>query len=452
MLQLTSRSFIGWMALSLLSAAFAADVPAVSLEEAVALAETRTPAVRAADAGAEAAQAQLNQAWSARLPSLSVQANVMVYEDEQTAQFLQSDEEIDCSGIPDPFGSMCEGFGEPMVIREQVVSSVTARAALPITGQVAIDRQVAAARAGRDAGRASRESALVDARWRAIDAWYAALSAERQLSIAEAQEKSLAGRVATARAANAAGTLTRNDLLLVELSLAQAKQGVLQLEAARDAAYGALGLAVGTDGSPMRPTDAPTGPPDARADVDALTTRAVTSKPDLVAIRRRVDAARYSAQATSWSRLPSVNAIAVYQHTEGQGVFAEKDTVYGGASLDWTVWAWGRAAAGARAAKATAVQAAAQAEQAEAGTRLEVQTRARALAAAVAGWEVANGSITQAEENLRIQEARQQAGSGTMQEVLDAEVTLQRARSNEATALYEAWRADAALKRSAGAL
>ncbi len=449
MRQLTKRLFIGWMVLSV-GTVSAEEVPSVSLEEAVRLAETRAPAVRAADAGVDAAQAQLNQAWAARFPSVSVQANVLVYEDEQTFSLVQTDEPIDCTGIPDPFGSMCEGFGEETVVREQVTSSVTARAVLPITGQVAIDRQVAAAKAGRDAGRASRESTLVDARWRATDAWYAALQAERQLAIAEAQQRSLQARVETARAANAAGTLTRNDLLLAELSLARATQGVLQLEAGRDAAYGALGLATGTDGAPVRPGAAPEGPPVARSDVDTLTAGAVSGKPDLVALRKRVDAARASAAAASWNRLPSISAMGVYQHSEGQGLFAEADTVYGGATLDWTVWAWGRAAAGVRAANANAAQLAAQVEAAEAGARLEVRTRARALAAAVAGWEVARGSIGQAEENLAIQETRLRAGGGTMQEVLDAEVALLRARSDEATALYDAWRADAALERAVG--
>lgn len=424
---LVRSCLIGWIALSFCGTAFA-EVPAVTLEEAVHLAETRAPAVRAADAGVEAAQAQLNQAWTARLPTVNVQANVLVYDDEQTFSM----------------------FGSETVVREQVTSGVTTRAVVPLTGQIAIDRQVAAARANRDAGRASRASALVDARWRVEDTWYAALQAERQLAIAEAQAKSLDARVNTARIAHAAGTLTRNDLLLAELALAQARQGALQLEAVRDAAYGALGLATGTDGAPLRPGNPPAGPPSPRADVDALAERAVDERPDLVALQRRVDAARASAAAASWNRLPAINAMGVYQHAEGQGVFAEKDTVYGGATLDWNVWAWGRATAGVRAANAGAAQLAAQVEAAESGARLEVRTRARALAAAVAGWEVARGSIGQAEENLKIQEVRLQAGSGTMQELLDAEVALERARSNEAGALYDAWRAHAALERAIG--
>ncbi|MDP2316934.1 MAG: TolC family protein [Pseudomonadota bacterium] len=433
-----SRRFIGRTVLTLLSSVLAtialaapalADAPVVTLEDAVKLAETRTPTVYAAEAGADAAQAQLNQAWSARLPSLSASGNVLVYPEEQSFELAP---------------------GVDVVVREQVTSSISARATLPLTGQFAIDRQVAAAKANRDAGRSSVDSAVLDARWRAEDAWYAALQAERQLANAQAQEGSLATRVRTAQATHAAGALTRNDLLLAELALAQAKQGVLQLEAGRDAAYGALGLAIGTTDEPARPGSAPAEAPSARADVDALSERAVGARPDLVALRHRVDAARASAAAQSWSRLPSVSAMAVYQHAEGNGLFGEPDTMYAGATLDWTVWAWGRAAAGVRAANAGATQIAAQLDAAEAGARLEVRTRARSLAAAVAGWEVAKGSIAQAEENLKIQAARQEAGSGTMQEVLDAEVTLLRARSNEATALTDAWRANAALERAVG--
>ncbi|MES2639457.1 MAG: TolC family protein [Myxococcota bacterium] len=430
---LTSRSFIGWMALTLTSFVAGpalAEVPVVTLEEALLLAETRTPGVHAAEAGVEAAQAQLNGSWASRLPSLSVSGNVLIYPEEQVLELAP---------------------GQELVVREQVTSSITARASLPLTGQFAIDRQVAAAKAGRDAGLASRHAAVLDARWRAEDAWYAALQAERQFANAEAQQKSLDTRVRTAQATHAAGALTRNDLLLAELALAQAKQGVLQLEAGRDAAYGALGLAIGTLDEPARPGEAPAEAPRVPPELADLAERAVSTRPDLVALRHRVDASRASAAAQSWSRLPSVSAMAVYQHAEGNGLFGEPDTMYAGATLDWTVWAWGKSAAGVRAAKAGTTQIAAQLEAAEAGARLEVRTRARSLAAAVAGWEVAKGSIAQAEENLKIQEARQQAGSGTMQEVLDAEVALLRARSNEATALYDAWRADAALQRAAGA-
>lgn len=384
--------------LVLVNLVFAADPASLSLEEAVSLAEARAPSIRAAEAGVSAAQAQLLQARSARLPSVSVQGNLLVYDDEQTFSLIETDEPIDCA----PFeavgmGALCEGFGAETVVREQVTSSLTTRVVVPITGQVAIDRGVAAARAQRDASRASGEAAVLDARWQAEDAWFGASQMERTLAIAEAQSRSLEQRVKVARTAQEAGTLTRNDLLLVELGLAQARQRVLQLEAARDASYGMLGLAIGNGGEPVRPAAPMDAPPRLPPDADALAERAVASHPNVLALRHTAHAATASAQAASWSRLPSVAAMAAWQHTEGQGMFGEPDTYFAGAQLDWTVWAWGKQYAGVQAAKAGAQRVDAQLEQVEASVRLDVRVRARNLGAAAAAYEVATRSIAQAE-------------------------------------------------------
>lgn len=436
--------------LLLFSLAARAEVPALTLDEALRRA-AQVPSVAAALDGRAAASAQLTQARAGRLPSVNVSGNVLVYEDEQVLNLFSTDEPLDCTGIPDPFGSLCEGFGEPTVVREQVTSSVTVRAALPLTGQVAIDRQVAAARAGLHASGASVDATLADARYTAADAWFGALQAEGQLSIAEAQVTSLETRVATARASFEAGTLTRNDLLLAELSLSQARQAALQLTAARDAAYGRLGLSVGNGGEPVRPEAAPDRAPRPVPETEALVAAALATRPDLVALRHRVEGAAASTSAASWGRLPSISAMGVYQHQEGQGLFAEPDTFYAGATLDWNLWAWGKAAAGVKAARAQQSQLQHQLEAAEAATRLEVRTRAIALATAAAALEIADVSVAQAEESRMIVEVRHGAGTATMQELLDADLALIRARSGQVSARVEAWRAEAALERAVGA-
>lgn len=435
----------------LTSLVFAAEPAPVTLDEALRLAATRAPAVRAAEAQLTAADAQLNQAWANRLPSVNVSGNVLVYDAAQTFSLIQTDEPIDCTTFDAVgMGDLCASFGEETVVRDQVTSSLTVRAALPLTGQIAIDRGVAAARSARDATRSSGESTVLDARWQAEDAWYGALQVERQLEIAQAQLASLDERVKTATAAHEAGVVTRNDLLLTQLAQGQARQRVLQLGAARDAAYGFLGLAIGNGGEPVRPSGASDAPPRPAPDADALAERAIATHPGLQALRSSIDAARATAQASSWGRLPSIAALAAWQHSEGQGVFAEKDTLFAGAQLDWTVWAWGKAAAGVKAARAGESRLRAQLDQAEAGMRVDVRARARSLAAAAAAYEVATASIAQAEENLRIQEVRVQSGSGTMQELLDAEAALVSARSNQASALFEARKAEAGLTRAVG--
>jgi outer membrane protein TolC len=80
-----------------------------------------------------------------------------------------------------------------------------------------------------------------------------------------------------------------------------------------------------------------------------------------------------------------------------------------------------------------------------------VEGRLDALRTAQASWEVATGSVEVAQENLRLFEVRRRAGTATTLELLDAQTSLVRAQSGEATARYGIGRAVAALVLAVGA-
>ncbi|MFZ5477345.1 MAG: TolC family protein [Myxococcota bacterium] len=426
-------------------------VPEVTLAQAMDAAGTDGYGVTAAAAGERVAQARVVQTRAGLLPTLTAQAGVQRWDSATEVQFIETDEPLDCTTFEAVgMGDLCASFGEPIVVREEVTSSVTLRVVAPLTGLVSGERQLAAATKGRDAARIGSEGATETARQQAADAWYAALDVERQIEIARSQVESLDARGRTMEVALAAGNATRNDVLQVTLAAAQARQAVLQLEALRDSAYRRLGLAMGGVGGAVRP-----------AGGEEITTRSVPNRettvrlalerrPDLGALRAQVDALRASATALSWSRLPQVSAIGSYTHQEGQGFGAAPDSGFVGLQADWTIWAWDRQAAGARAARAQADQLAAQLAGAEAGARAEVEGRLDALRTAQASWEVATGSVEVAQENLRLFEVRQRAGTATTLELLDAQTSLVRAQSGEATARYGIGRAVAALVLAVG--
>lgn len=426
-----------------------AETPGITLDDAVLRAHD-APAAQAGQDAAAAARAAYMAAWPSRLPSLSVSGNVLVYDEAQELTLFQSDEPLDCTGIPDPFGSMCASFGDPIIVRDQVTTSLTVQAAVPITGQIAVDRQVAAAKATMRAGQAGAEAATADAELSAREAWFGAAQADNQLAIALAQEQSLEQRAKVADAAYAAGTLTRNDQLLVHISLAQAQQAVAQLQGYQAATYAQLGAATGNGGTPLRPLGFSEAAPRPAPELDGLVDRALRDRPQVVALREQVAAARATASAASWGRLPGISGIAAYQHTTGQGAFGSPDTAYVGASLSWTALAWGKAAANVHAASAQADQLQHQLDALEAGVRVDVQNRLVALQTAASSYAIAEDTVKQASENLSIQERRQQVGSGTMVEVLDAQTALVRAQSTRMSALFDARRAEAALAHAIG--
>ncbi len=402
----------------------------ITLEDAVRQAD-RSPSVQAAGSAREAARAGYAAAWPGRLPSVAAQGNVVVYNEAQSI---------------DPFGT-----GQPIVMRDQVTSSFTAQVSVPVTGQIATDRQVAAARYGMDAARASEVAAIADAEFEANDAWFTAAQMEGQLGIATEQAKGLAERARVAEVAFTSGSLTRNDLLLVRIALAQANQAVIQLQGLRDLAWARLGSATGSEGVPVRPIGANEDPPRAPPPTGALVDHAFGSRPELLALRATAASARANAAAASWARLPAISGMGVYQHQTGQGLFGTPDTAYLGATLNWNVWSWGRAAAGVTAAAAQADQLDAQVRVLQSGIRMDVLARVQALSTAASTWALAADTIVQATENLTIQERRQQAGTGTMQEVLDANLALVRAQSTRTSALFDARRAEAALAHAVGA-
>jgi len=74
------------------------------------------------------------------------------------------------------------------------------------------------------------------------------------------------------------------------------------------------------------------------------------------------------------------------------------------------------------------------------------------LRAVAEGAQVAERTIEQAEENLKVNRDRYQNGLSTNTEVLDAETLRQQALSNHANAVYDAVLAVLRLKKAAGEL
>ncbi len=184
-----------------------ADVPTVTLEEAVASARERATNVRIAQAQENAAEAKVGQTRAGQLPTVGVSGNALVYTGPYEVEF--------------------PGLGA-FTVREQFTWGVAANATEPLTGQVAIARQAEAAELSAAASAAAVDGALADSELAVEDLWYQALQAERQLAIAEAQVTGLESRVGIAQVSFAAGNLTESDRLLAEVALAQARQAVIQ--------------------------------------------------------------------------------------------------------------------------------------------------------------------------------------------------------------------------------
>src|SRR5262249_2798595 len=147
---------------------------------------------------------------------------------------------------------------------------------------------------------------------------------------------------------------------------------------------------------------------------------------------------------------PDIRAVGAYIHTTGVQPFQPGDAEYIGLTVSWNVWDWG------------ATQS--KVNQAEAKQNI-VKTEAAALADAVAldvrlkwldakaGFDNLASARTQveaAEEAMRLQRVRFEAGAATATDVLDAQAEVARGRLRDTVARYDYYLALVGLARSMG--
>jgi len=435
--------------LSLLIAAAFAAPDTLSLAYAQRLAETHADAVALADVGTQLAATRVQQARSARLPIVSLQANTSLWTDAHPISFLPPGS-IDCATLSAGMDALCNGLSTPITARNQVTGSASLRVVQPLTALFTARDTIDAADAGADAADANKQAVLEEARYQAADAWLLAAQADQQLDVVHGSIHALEARVVTAQFAYDAHALTRGDLLLVRLALATAQQTELQVSSLRDTSRARLGLAVGDAGARPAPSDEVMAPPRSAPDADALVARALASRDELKALRAQVVASEAASNAAHLARLPQVNAIGVATHSAGQGLFAEPNSAFVGATLDWTLFGGGRQRLGFEAAQRATDAARARLTAAESGVTVEVLARLDALRSAAGAYALAGQRVAVAEESLALVDTRHRAGTATMTELLDAEAALTGARSSQAAALYDAHRAEVALTRAVG--
>jgi outer membrane protein TolC len=190
--------------------------------------------------------------------------------------------------------------------------------------------------------------------------------------------------------------------------------------------------------------------PSAEADDEAAAAQALEQRPDLAAIRTRIEQAEAGVRAAWAQMLPEVNLLAGAVYNKGSE-FQREASYFVGAKASWNLWEWGATYYGIEEAEAKVRQATSGRAQLEQGVRLEVRKAQSDLRTAKRQLAVAKRAVVQADENLRIVQRRYEQNASASTDVLDAVTLRQRAKTNEANALHAAFRAAHALRRATGA-
>ena len=398
-------------------------------------------------------------------PKIKLEGNVMRWDSPSEVSFFGSGG-IDPTSLPPPatpyeevLAGMMQSLGGEMTVREQTTWSVSAVIAQPLTPLYAIYLSYHLQDLGREASEIKHVMTQRNTVYEVRVSYLRILQARQYVAIAQDGVSQVQAHVDQAKKFFNANVIGRNDLLKAELGLANAKNGLIQASAGFSLARAGLANLIGMDIPENTTFDSPFGVTDGHGDDSARESferpleecirEARSSRLELLEIEKRLDQAR-TGKSLAWSQfIPNISAVGNYTHMEGSA-FQEENSFFIGGMLSWDIFEWGNKYYQVKAAESKI-------RQVEMGLRkvrdllaLEVKKNYLDLHKAKESLNVAVVAIRQAEENLRIENARYSVNANTSTDVLDAQNALRRALNQKATAYYNYLIALESLKRSIG--
>lgn len=413
-----------------------ATAGAETLDEAWAQALQRDHALAAARGQAEAAQLDAAAARAQRWPSLAVGGAYTKLDDAPAFDFS-------FTGLPVTAPELFQGD-------DFVAGSATLSVPLFTSGRIHSSIQAAEAH-GRGA-EAAATGAASDVKLAVADAYVGVLRARKALAVADSNVASLESLASDVGNMFERELVPKNDLLAVQVALADARQARLRaangLEVARAAYNRRVGEPMDRSVELSESLPAVAGLP---TDLDALVTTALEKRTELAALSGQADAYHALAKAERARTLPQLTLSGSYNYLENR--FLDDDEfLAAGVGIQWAVFDGGqsrkRAAALDRNGRATEDQR----RDVESLISLQVRQAWLSLAEAQDRVQVAGTAVEQAEENLRIAREQYGAGLGTQTQLLQAETLRVQALGNRDNAALDLGLARLRLARAAGLL
>jgi outer membrane protein TolC len=425
----------GWPLVALMAALSAPLSHAETLEQALDLAVKADRRMAASERQIEVADNNAQAARALAMPQVSL-SGAYVSLSEQPAMVL------DLSALSIPVTEL------PLAER----SSAAWRfgATLPIYTGGRISNTIEAADHGSAAATQDRVRTEQEVRMDAAEAYANVLRATHLLNVADSGVQTLKTHERDVNDLREQGLVALNDVLAVQVALANATQDRIRVANALDMARAAYNRLLG------RPLDAEVVIDEvvaveksgslAQASEQALATRA-----ELQALEHQMQALRRQADAARGASKPTVAITAGYDHLQNP-YLAHEGTWGVLLGVNWTLFDGGlaRHQAGALDARSEAVADL----RRDAASKIELQVRNAWLSVQESRSRIdaAQTAMAQADENLRVARDRYQSGVGTNTEVLDAETLRVRSLSNHYGAVYDNVVAVMRLRRSIGNL
>jgi outer membrane protein TolC len=246
-------------------------------------------------------------------------------------------------------------------------------------------------------------------------------------SVAQAQRQ-----LDQASLAHEAGTVARFDVVRARTQLANVKPSLIRAEQRRRVAHQALLAAMGVQG-PLQVE--PAGDFDSRSvalSVADATRRALADRPDVLAQRKRLEAALEAVREARSTDHPSLSLQTVHDVSRGQRPPVDRFVEINHVAVALTVplWDGGLSAARAREARAERRRIALLLRQLEDSVRLEVVQAISEIDESRAVVVASSEAVREADDAVQIAQAGYEQGLRTNLEVLDSQLARTTARTN----------------------
>ena len=320
--------------------------------------------------------------------------------------------------------------------------------------------------AALDAQKISREAALLDLKATINNAllevrthYYDVLLAREQITVQEQNVQLLRQQLQNAKNRFEAGTISNFEVLRAEVELANAQPEFIKARNRQRTAIDQLRQSIGyTNTTPENLSKTPEfiGTLDFQPvsyDLQKSLDAARNNRPDLLRLDRLAKAREAGVRIEQAGNRPTVDLIGGYQVVKKLSSNSFSDSPDGwviGVQSNWAIFD-GRATAGKVAqARSQLRQSQLSAREQELAVEVQVRTALSSLQEAAELAEAAQKVVAQAEESLRLADARYAAGSATQLDVLQARVSLTQSRTNQLAANYSYNVALATVRRALG--
>ncbi len=386
--------------------------PALTLEEAVALAVRNNPRVGEAAARVREARARITQARALRLPQASLDANA----------FRQG-----------PVIPAFQPGADPVVPPYRWTVGVFLNQILFDWGQRSALQRAAERRTE------SQEFTLAetqnDVRLVVAVAYYNILRAQQLLEVARERREAAAEQLRVARARFEADIVPRFDVIRSEAELANAEQDVIAAQNEIALAEATFNTALGRD--VVTPVALEYKPePAVTVSFEQARRMALENRPQLAAIREEIEAGQADVRSRRAENKPQIGLSAAYDRRQATG-FQAGYTYNAGLVMTFPFLDSGLTRGRVREAQAQVAQDRQLLEQARQQLELDIRQAQLDMIEARKRVETAQQELRAAREALRVAEVRYRSGVGTTVEVTDAQLALARAGQNLANAEFD---------------